>query len=165
MLHWSQVPAAEIYISSYVNTDAAIMLDDQSDDSSQHKHLQCAHTKLAASSEHNATSYQGAQQLHIVPDKCWLVCLCMTVYKHLHICTMPSLWCMYFFLSWRIPARWVCCNVSAQLSCYLKAQLQLVNSAVRSAATCQLSCTLSAQTKFVISAASCWLSCSVSAQV
>jgi len=37
--------------------------------------------------------------------------------------------------------------------------LQLVNSAVRSAATCQLSCTLLAQMTLVISAATCGLSC------
>ena len=54
---------------------------------------------------------------------------------------------------------------SGQLRCYLKAQLQLVNSAVRSAATCQLSCTLLAEMKLVISAATCWLSCSLSARL
>ena len=65
-------------------------------------------------------------------------------------------------------ARQLSCDVSAQLSsaqlsCYPKAQLQLVNSAVRSAATCQLSCTLLAEVKLVISAATCWLSGSLSA--
>ena len=45
--------------------------------------------------------------------------------------------------------------VSAQLRCCQKAQLQLVNSAVRSAATCQLSCTLLAQVTLIISAAIC----------
>ena len=45
--------------------------------------------------------------------------------------------------------------VSAQLSCYLKAQLQLVNSAVSSAATCQLSYTLLAHMTLTISAAMC----------
>ncbi len=43
-------------------------------------------------------------------------------------------------------------RVSAQLSWYLKAELHLVSSAVRSAATCQLSCTLLAEMKVVISA-------------
>ena len=52
--------------------------------------------------------------------------------------------------------------VSAQLRCYQKAQLQLVNSAVRSAATCQLSCTLLAQMTLIISAAMCWKSWSLS---
>ena len=45
--------------------------------------------------------------------------------------------------------------VSAQLRCCQKAQLQLVNSAVRSAATCQLSCTLLAQMTLITSAAMC----------
>ncbi len=66
-------------------------------------------------------------------------------------------------------------SMSAQLSCHLKAQLQLVNSAVRSAATSQLGCTRIVQMKLVMPAATlaelyssfvhCPLSCSLSAQL